>query len=319
MQRQLKETNTLTWNTETQNAFIAKLEQLTLRKHALAVKAHNEKAGIGEGDKAKCGGESVDKNGDAVGSQGLTEQGLIDVALAVCAFLGLANASVFLLEQKARVGATLQGKAAEVFLAVIKKRGLDLNRDQAVGSTPLHLAAIGGHPDIVALLCQFGADPCAVDGAGCSPAQVVSQCSQTKCVCVCNMVWSFGCRTERTRSLLRQVWSVHGFRRLTGFLIAVVRRFFGANIQSSRPRCNGRNTRRNSSRASVVRVRQRYLSFLASHRRQGFSHLWPRPWCLSQACQHQKITRWSRMLYGLLPWLLLSRWCSHFFPAMPLS
>ncbi|MGB1594788.1 MAG: ankyrin repeat domain-containing protein, partial [Promethearchaeia archaeon] len=85
----------------------------------------------------------------------------------------------------------------------IKDRHLDGRL--LLGATPLHMAAIAGHADIVAMLCQFGADVLVCNAAGLCPLDIVAPCAQDQCVCECNMVWGAGCRAQRTRAVLRQV------------------------------------------------------------------------------------------------------------------
>jgi hypothetical protein len=135
----------------------------------------------------------------------LTEQEVLNVALAACSLLGLANAVVFLLEQKADVNATIQGEALELLMVLMRKRGLKFETKNLDDSTALHMAALGGHPDLVVLMCQFGAKLSACNAAGFSASQLVSPCSVGECVCVCNKVWSFGCRAHRTRAVLQQL------------------------------------------------------------------------------------------------------------------
>ena len=128
----------------------------------------------------------------------------MNVALAACSLLGLANAAVFLIDLRAQVQATIQDKAVPLLQEVMRKKGLQLDAAALTGSTALHLAALGGHPDVVCLLCQYGALPTTKNALGYCPVQLLAPCSATECVCVCNKLWSIGCRTERARKLLLQ-------------------------------------------------------------------------------------------------------------------
>jgi len=49
---------------------------------------------------------------------------------------------VFLLEQHAQVESILQGQAAELVQSLIHKRGLEMDQELLIGSTPLHMAGI---------------------------------------------------------------------------------------------------------------------------------------------------------------------------------
>jgi len=47
--------------------------------------------------------------------------------------------------------------------------GVDPNAKDVVGETPLHYAALEGHPDVAKLLLEHGADPNAKDYKGDTP------------------------------------------------------------------------------------------------------------------------------------------------------
>jgi len=57
--------------------------------------------------------------------------------------------------------------------------------------------------ELTLLLCKLGADPSARNDDGKRPSRLVSACTQNKCECICNKVWSFGCRAARTKRILR--------------------------------------------------------------------------------------------------------------------
>ena len=110
MQRKLKGTTKMGWDVKMQNEFFQKLDELTARKDALTLMAKNVQSAVGEKNAARGEREvgNGGEKGDGSSADELTEQGLVDLALALCSFLGLANTVVFLLEQHARVDATLQ-------------------------------------------------------------------------------------------------------------------------------------------------------------------------------------------------------------------
>ena len=111
-----------------------------------------------------------------------------------------------------------------------RKRGIVVREAELQGSTALHLCALCGHPDLTELLCKRGADASRKNKQGTRPLHLVAQCSSSNCVCISNKVplvttapsasffgdsescripllqlWSFGCRTVRTKRILR--WS----------------------------------------------------------------------------------------------------------------
>ena len=98
------------WDVKMQNEFFQKLDELTARKDALTLMAKNVQSVVGERNTARWEREAGNggEKGDGGSADGLTEQELVDLALALCSFLGLANTVVFLLEQHARVDATMQ-------------------------------------------------------------------------------------------------------------------------------------------------------------------------------------------------------------------
>jgi len=69
-----------------------------------------------------------------------------------------------------------------------------------------HYVAFGGHPDVAALLCEFGANASTCNGAGRTPVQLVSPCSPSECVCVCNKLWNFGCRAQVCLFVCVLIW-----------------------------------------------------------------------------------------------------------------
>ena len=71
------------------------------------------------------------------------------------------------------------------------------------GSTALHMSALCGHPELVEVLCKLGADPTRRNLRGDRPSMLISSCSTSNCICISNKVWSFGCRTSRTRRIIK--------------------------------------------------------------------------------------------------------------------
>lgn len=68
---------------------------------------------------------------------------------------------------------------AKVLKARISE-GCSVNQRDEFGSTPLHLAAAGGHDSCVKILIRHGADPVVTDAAGKTPSQLASDAGTRK-------------------------------------------------------------------------------------------------------------------------------------------
>jgi len=134
---------------------------------------------------------------------GLRDQEALDTALGLCCLFGLGPPVIFLIEQGARFDFPLCESAPEIICGLVRKRGIVVREMDLQGSTALHLCALCGHPELTETLCKLGADPSRKNNNGLRPLNLVSQCSSSNCVCISNKLWSFGCRTVRTRRILR--------------------------------------------------------------------------------------------------------------------
>eukprot|EP00960_Hanusia_phi_P074616 768277-Hanusia_phi.AAC.1 len=134
---------------------------------------------------------------------GMDEQEALDLAMCTCCLFGLGNAVSFLLEQGARIDAPLLELGPIILHNLARKRGISVQESDLQGSTALHMSALCGHPELVEVLCKLGADPTRRNLHGDRPSMLISSCSTSNCICISNKVWSFGCRTSRTRRIIK--------------------------------------------------------------------------------------------------------------------